>query len=104
MNELNEMIAQERANWNRLSGQKEAQTRERMASLSIEARRQTILGGIDTDCFLWLLRLQPQATEAENQAEFAPWAYFLALLKDDEEYVNRLMEKVFEAFPEVKDG
>jgi hypothetical protein len=93
------MIAQEIANWERLSGKKGTPSLSGNAnSLSADTRRLIILGGYVADTFDAVLRFQPQGTEAENQVEFAPFIAFLALLAADREYVNRLMEQVDEAF------
>lgn len=101
---LEERIARTKEKVRQLENQRTVENKSEKNAVTFDAdtRRQNILGWIDTEYFPWLLKLQPQATESENQVEFAPWACFLALLASDENYVNQLMEKVAEAFPEVK--
>jgi len=100
MSRLNELIAKEIAEWEVASGRKETPPpRDNVTSPSVDTRRLIILGGLLGDYFPEFLRFQPQATEAENQVEFAPVAGFLASLAGDKEYVNRLMEQVMKPSP-----
>lgn len=102
---IEERIARTKDKVRQLENQrKDAQPKESTIPFDVDTDRQTILGGIDTEHFPWLLKLQPQATEAENQVEFAQWDCFLALLSADVDYVNRLMKMVYESFPEGKNA
>jgi hypothetical protein len=95
---LNELLAQEVDEWKRLSGQKATQQPQGNSNpLSVDTRRQIIIGGMVIDKFPELLRFEPRNNEAEDNIEFAPFISFLALLAADTEYVNRLKEQVSKA-------
>lgn len=81
MSRLKDRIAQEIAEWERLSGKKKIQVLLETADLSdVYTRRLIIIGGFVTDYFPELLSLTPQETEAENNIEFAPLIKFFNLL------------------------
>ena len=97
MNKLNELIAQEIAEWERLSGYKEKQIASKKDSSNAGNRRQMIHGGYSMafmDSYPIFQRLQPQPTEPENDIEFAPVELFYSLLANDKELVERLINEV----------
>jgi hypothetical protein len=73
--------------------------------LPLEADDETLLQYIYGELFKSFVdnypmfqQLRVQATEPENQVEFAPVADFLSLLAGETEVVDRLMKEVMKAF------
>jgi hypothetical protein len=93
------MIAQERANWKRLSGQSESTVTATVTGYQPSAENlcQFIYGEYAMNFFLnfpTFRGLKPQGSLKKNEVEFARLALFFEKLAEDHEYVDRLIEEV----------
>ena len=92
---LNRIIEQEKKEWKSLSGRKRThEVHNGTELLSIETRRQIIIGGIVSDVFPEVMYYEPKNDEVSNNAEFAQIKCFLSLLAADDKYVMQLKEQV----------
>jgi hypothetical protein len=97
MSLLEQLIQLEIAEWNEKSGKKRLPELY-LNPLHIDTRRSAIIGSIFTNYFEDFLQCTPQETEEENDSEFAPVEYFLTILTEDEEYMNRHLDELREVF------
>jgi outer membrane phospholipase A len=108
MSRLNELIAQEIAEWEYLSGQAEPETEiEKEVSCDASNLRQMIHGKYAMaffDQYPLFQSLQPKGSQAENNAEFAPVKKFYELLTTKTPLVHRLIHEATKACTQSLNG
>jgi hypothetical protein len=84
LDKLNDDIAKSVERTEQLKRQKKAvEAREKQRERATDTRRKIISGAILLDVFPQFNALQPQRSNAENSAAFAPLAHFLLNLRDE---------------------
>jgi hypothetical protein len=93
-NNIDELIIKSQKRTAQLKQQKkEREIREQKKQDTLSTRRKIIIGGIVEKYFPEVLKLQPQRTDAENEAEFALLETVISLMAQDQDYITRLKEQ-----------